>query len=55
VPLSDFGLLNINGEPTYVVFGQLSTHSSIANIVEELETLGHNTILAAHEIQPFLA
>ena len=54
-PLLDFGLLDVSGEPTYVVFGQLSTHSSIANIVEELETLGHNTILAAHEIQPFLA
>lgn len=47
LPLSNIGL--VDGH--YIVFGQLSIHSSLDNIVEELNVLGHNTIQTAHDLQ----
>lgn len=53
-PLSNLGLTQIDGEDTYIVFGQLSALSPLANVIEEVTVLGHNTIQAAHELHSLL-
>ncbi|WP_329742034.1 DUF2170 family protein [Dyella sp. A6] len=40
LPLSNVGLVGDD----YVLFGQLSAHSPLANIVEELDVLGRNAV-----------
>lgn len=40
MPLSNVGLVGSH----YILFGQLSTHSALANIVEELDVMGRNVI-----------
>ncbi|MBS0516891.1 MAG: YjfI family protein [Proteobacteria bacterium] len=53
-PLSNIGLQSLDGEDVYTVFGELSTRSPIANIVEEVVTLADNTLQAAHALQNFI-
>lgn len=46
LPLSNVGLVGSH----YVLFGQLSAHSPLANIVEEVDVLGQNVTLAQGEL-----
>ena len=45
--LSAFALTTVGGVETYEVYGELSTGSAIEEIIEEIETLGRNSIHAA--------
>lgn len=45
LPLSNVGLVDSH----YVLFGQLSAHSPLANVIEELDVLGQNATLAQGE------
>lgn len=54
-PLSNIGLQAFNDEDVYVVFGELSTRSPLANIVEEVEVLASNTLQAAEALRPFIS
>jgi uncharacterized protein YjfI (DUF2170 family) len=47
LPLSNIGLVDEH----YIVFGQLSIHSSLENVVEELNVLGQNTIQTADDLR----
>jgi uncharacterized protein YjfI (DUF2170 family) len=53
-PLSNIGLQSLDGEDVYTVFGELSTRSPIANIVEEIGMLADNTLQAAHALQGYI-
>lgn len=47
-PLSNFGLVQReDGSKQYIVFGELSARSGLAEVVEEIEVLARNTIEAA--------
>lgn len=46
MPLSNVGLVGSH----YILFGQLSAHSPLANIVEELDVMGQNAIDALGEL-----
>jgi uncharacterized protein YjfI (DUF2170 family) len=46
MPLSNVGLVGSQ----YILFGQLSAHSPLANIVEELDVMGRNVIDAQAEL-----
>jgi uncharacterized protein len=50
LPLSTFGITDIDGEEFYEIFGQLSGGSELEEIVEEIETLGRNALDAAEMI-----
>ncbi len=50
LPLSNVGLV---GE-YYILFGQLSAHAPLANIVEELDVLGRNTVDALNELSDLI-
>ena len=53
-PLSNIGLLTIDGGDVYIVFGELSARAPLENVVEEILVLADNTLEAAeafaHEI-----
>ncbi|MEO6688150.1 MAG: YjfI family protein [Dokdonella sp.] len=53
-PLSNLGLQQMDGEDIYVVFGELSTRSPLANIVEEIDVLARNTLQAVEALRPFI-
>ncbi|MEO6343160.1 MAG: YjfI family protein [Dokdonella sp.] len=53
-PLSNLGLQQMDGEDIYVVFGELSTRSPLANIVEEIDVLARNTLQAAEALRPYI-
>jgi uncharacterized protein YjfI (DUF2170 family) len=47
-PLSNFGLIQLeDGRKQYIVFGELSAQSELAQVVEEVEVLARNTLEAA--------
>ena len=46
-PLSNIGLLSIDGDDLYVVFGELSARAPLANVIEEIQVLADNTLAAA--------
>jgi uncharacterized protein YjfI (DUF2170 family) len=50
LPLSTFGITEIDGEEYYEIFGQLSGGSELEEIIEEIETLGRNALDAAEMI-----
>lgn len=54
LPLSTIGLQRIGGIAGYVMFGALDTHSSLANLMFEIETLAENVIHATEAYQPYL-
>jgi uncharacterized protein len=53
-PLSTLGVETIDGEAVYIMFGALSAHSSLADIVFEIETLADNVIRATEAYEPHL-
>lgn len=55
LPLSTFGITDIDGREYYEIFGQLSAGSELEEIVEELEALGQNAIDAAEMIEAWKA
>lgn len=50
MPLSNVGLVGAH----YILFGQLSAHSPLANIVEELDVMGRNVIDAQAELSDLI-
>ena len=54
-PLSNIGLQHFDGEDVYVVFGELSTRSPLANIVEEIDVLAQNTLHAAEALRSYFS
>lgn len=53
-PLSNLGITTgPQGEENYVVFGELSTSSSIEAIDEEIRALAANTLDAAEALRPY--
>lgn len=53
-PLSSLGLVSVDGEDIYSIFGQLSARSPLANVIEEIHTLGHNALQAAGELHSYI-
>jgi len=51
VPLSNFGISAVGGRDYYELFGELSTTSSIDDILVELRTLAENAIEAASDLR----
>jgi len=51
VPLSNFGIATVGGRDFYELFGELSTTSSLDDIVVELRTLADNAIEAASDLR----
>lgn len=45
--LSNIGLVAIDGDDLYIVFGELSARAPLANVVEEIQVLADNTLAAA--------
>ncbi|MGY3266329.1 YjfI family protein [Lysobacter sp. HA35] len=54
LPLSTMGIEPVGGVMSYIMFGSLDTHSSLANVVFEIETLAENVLSAAESYAPFL-
>ena len=54
LPLSSIALETIGGVPGYTMFGSLDTHSSLASLMFEIETLAENVLLASDAYAPFL-
>lgn len=54
LPLSTMGIEIIGGVPCYIMFGSLDTHSSLSNVLFEIETLAENVLSAAEAYAPFL-
>jgi len=55
LPLSTFGITEINGREYYEIFGQLSGGSKLDEVIEEIEVLGRNAIEAAEMIEKWKA
>ena len=51
LPLSTFGITEIEGEEYYEIFGQMSAASRLEEVIEEIETLGRNALDAADMMQ----
>lgn len=54
-PLSNLGITQYDGHDTYIVFGELSSTSSVDQVDEEIRALAENTIDAAEFIKPFIS
>ncbi|HYG06198.1 MAG TPA: YjfI family protein [Stenotrophomonas sp.] len=54
-PLSNLGLVQIEGNDAYIVFGELSASSTVEQIDEEILTLAANTLDAAESLKSFFA
>ena len=54
LPLSTIAIQSIAGVPSYTMFGSLDTHSSLANLMFEIETLAENVIQASDAYAPYL-
>jgi uncharacterized protein YjfI (DUF2170 family) len=54
LPLSTMGIEIISGVACYIMFGSLDTHSSLANVLFEIETLAENVLSAAEAYMPYL-
>lgn len=53
-PLSTLGIEVIDGEDVYIMFGALSSGSSLADVLFEVDTLADNTIRATEAYAPHL-
>ena len=51
VPLSNFGIVTVEGRDFYELFGELATTSSLDTIVIELRALAENAIEAATDLR----
>ena len=54
LPLSTIAIQPVGGVPSYAMFGSLDTHSSLANLMFEIETLAQNVIHASDADAPYL-
>lgn len=54
LPLSTIAIQPVAGVPSYAMFGALDTHSSLANLMFEIETLAENVIHASDAYAPYL-
>ncbi|BDU15175.1 YjfI family protein [Lysobacter auxotrophicus] len=54
LPLSNMAVETIGGVACYIMYGALDTHSSLANVIFEIETLAENVLNAAEAYAPFL-
>lgn len=54
LPLSTIGIEEIDSVPCYTLSGSLDAHSSLANVVYEIETLADNAINAVQVYAPLL-
>lgn len=54
VPLSTLGIEMVGGTPCYIMFGSLDTHSSLTNVLFEIETLAENVIASVDAYHAFL-
>jgi len=54
LPLSNMAVETIGGVACYIMYGALDTHSSLANVLFEIETLAENVLNAAEAYAPFL-
>lgn len=54
LPLTTVGIEVVAGTPCYIMFGALDTHSSVANVLFEIETLADNVIGATQAFRPYL-
>lgn len=54
-PLSNLGLVEMDGHDAYIVFGELSASSTLEQIDEEIQTLAANTLDAAESLKPYFA
>lgn len=52
-PLSNMGITQLDGRDIYIVFGQLSSTSTVDQIDEEIAALAENTIAAAESLEPY--
>ena len=50
MPLSSFSKVGTQ----YIIFGALSTHSSLEEIIEEIDVLSENTLIAIEELRDYL-
>jgi hypothetical protein len=50
MPLSSFSKVGSQ----YLIFGALSTHSSLEEIIEEIDVLSENTLIAIEELRDYL-
>ena len=55
LPLSTFGITEIDGQDYYEIFGQMSGASRLEEVIEEIETLGRNALDAAEMIEEWSA
>ena len=55
LPLSTIAIQPVGGVPSYVMFGALDAHSSLANLMFEIETLAENVIHASDGYAPYLS
>lgn len=53
MPLSSFGITNVNGEDWYEIFGALSASSTFQSIEEELNTLAENTLDVVDDMEEY--
>jgi hypothetical protein len=53
-PLSTIGIESIDGDSVYIMFGALDAHSSLSNVVFEIEALADNVIKATEAYEPQL-
>ena len=49
MPLSSFSKVGTQ----YIIFGALSTHSSLEEIIEEIDVLSENTLIAIEELRDY--
>lgn len=49
MPLSSFSKIG----PQYIIFGALSTHSSLEELIEEIDVLSENTLIAIEELRDY--
>jgi len=54
LPLSTIAIQPVGGVPSYTMFGSLDAHSSLANLMFEIETLAENVIHASDAYAPYL-
>ena len=54
LPLSTIAIQPVGGVPSYTMFGSLDTHSSLSNLMFEIETLAENVIHATEAYAAYL-
>jgi len=55
LPLTTLGIERVGGAAWYIMSGALDVHSSLSNVLFEIETLADNVIAAVDAYRPFLS